>query len=309
MTPKKRAQLAADRRSAAAISNRCWTSAEAAGVVPKSGFGRDHIELPDTLEPLLAIRERRLMHKAMKYFEAAFRSGWDVYHLTWCPPEFRVPPGSLTPDVVKQLRTIASRRARNIPTTLGRRLIGGVDIAFNPDGTQADWGVWCVHLHALVIVRDLDGVSAQNAIKSAFRVDPRDREVLDIRPRKAVKIKDLAHLLKTMSYISGVLALVDHNPRQNRHRRYREVRQATSYKSYQMLPGHLQQELTRLYAALGPKGFWVLSGFRRRGDRVEPEPGFTQAETDVLKDLRGQRKSARKVHGGFGMAVNDLRLF
>lgn len=85
MTPKKRAQLAADRRSAEAISNRCWTLAEAAGVVPKTKHRRGQIELPQTLEPLLAIRERRLMHKAMKFFEAAFQSGLNVYHLTWCP--------------------------------------------------------------------------------------------------------------------------------------------------------------------------------------------------------------------------------
>lgn len=309
MTPKKRAELAADRRSAETISNRCRKLAEAAGVVPKIRGAHAQIGLPETLEPLLAIRERRRMHKTMKLFEAAHQSGLEVYHLTWCPPEYRIPPGSLTPEVIKRIRTIASRRARNIPTACGRRLIGSVDIAFNPDSSGADGGVWCVHIHALVLVSNLDSAGAKKVIKQAFRVPPMDRTVLDIRPRKAARVRDLAHLLRTMSYISGVLGLVDHNEQQNRHRRFREVRQSTSYKSYQMLPDALQRELTRLYSQVGPKGFWVLSGFRRRGERVEPEPAFALAEVAALGRLRKQRKSARHVHRGFGGATEDLRLF
>lgn len=307
MTPKKRKQLAADMRSAKAISERFRTRAEAAGIVRKT-YSRQ-LDLPDTLNPLRTVRERRLMHRAMQYFEAAHRSGIDVYHLTWCPLEYRISPGSLTPDVVKQIRTIASRRARNIPTKSGRRLIGAVDIAFNPDHSLADGGVWCVHVHALVVVSALKGGKAKKEIKRAFRVAPRVHGQQDIRPRHVRRFKDLAHLLRCTSYISGVLALVDHNPRQNRHRRFREIRQKEFIKSYQMLPPALQCELTQLYAKLGPNGFWVLSGFRRRGERVEPEPAFSSAEAEVLKQHRQQRKATRKGRGWLEKTMDDLRLF
>lgn len=295
MSDKKRnAAKSSDAKAAASIESRVRKLARKARLIPKAGSKSSRLPLPIKLEPDLAIRERRLMHKAMRYFEARFRAGHPVFHVTWCPVEFRVPQGTLDPSIVKKLRDLASRRARNIPTAKGRRLIGAVDVSYNADPGEPTGGLYCVHGHMVSTTGDLTDKRSQRSLKVAFRDVHAAKAGLKIKPTQVKKVRDEAHLRQVIAYASGCLALVDHNPQQNRHRRSRVVSADSKFSSDEMLSDELQAEVTRLFAEVGPAGFWILSGFRRRGRNIKPDPPFTGQERADLKAFRQYRRVVRK---------------
>lgn len=285
MTKPSRAQLRADEEAAQSIRANTIKRAQHAGVInPK----RKRACLPPNLEPELGIAERRRMHVAMKYFEAAFWAEETVLHLTWCPAEFYFRPGELDAEVVLRFGRTASRRARSLPACK-RRVIGAIDISFNKE-----LGLWCVHLHALVAVRGYSKKAIKRAVEAAFGPGKlKFPELAGLKPRKAPVIRNEEHLFNTFSYVSGCVVLVDHNENQRRDRRMRSRPEGSKFSSKTMLPGELQDELTRVYADLGPRRFWVLSGFRRHGQGIMPEPPLHHSEEQaqaVLSQPREQPK-------------------
>ena len=281
MLKSKKAERRADEEAAKRIMDRVLQRASDAGLVK---LKRKRASLPPNLDPDLTISQRRRMHEAMEYFEAAHAAGETVLHLTWCPAAFYFKPGDLNADAILRFARVASRSARNLPVDR-RRLIGAIDISFNKET-----GIWCVHLHALVVIRGKSLSASKKAVKQAYPTATKGASPeSNLHPRKAKHVKTEQHLLTVFSYVSGCLALVDHNDYQRRDRRLRTLPEGSTFSSKSNLPDALQVELTQLYATLVPSRFWVLSGFRRHGSAVSPEPPLHPDEQRAKAQLMKPR--------------------
>lgn len=276
-----RAQRLADQDAADGIRARVLSQCVAAQLIRPNAR---RPAIPPNLEPELAISERRKMHQAMRYFEAAHLAGTPVLHVTWCPREYYLEPGQLTSEVITKFCKVAGRWMRNLPADR-RRAIGAVDIAFNEE-----LSLWCVHLHALIAIRGKKLKAAKRLIATALPKTSRARpELSRLEPRHTKLVDNESYLQTVFSYISGSTVLVDHNGEQRRDRRMRRRSKDSTFSAKRMLKGDLAAEVTRLFAELPPGRFWVMSGFCRHGHTVTPKPALHPSEEKALAALEAQR--------------------
>lgn len=275
--------------------------AAAAGMAlrrPSSGLPSS---LPDNLSATFALNERELMRVATRRFAKAFNDGRPVYFVTVCHPAWVCDRDQLTPELVETVRKWVSRRARVLTKHGQHRMVGAVDVAWNVG--RRDWvgKFWCVHVHFLIGVDVGTADEVHTWIHEAFHCPP-DQAGRIGKPVFAALIKDNEHLENTIRYTSGALALHDDDASQHRHRRRRRTL-AGGFNSKEVLPPGRSAEFTRLMAAMGPSKLWVLSGLRRRGERIERENSkVVLARRDVDCCPENREDAAKK------MAVAEMRI-
>ena len=207
-----------------------------------------------------AQRERRRARRICYNLIRSRRlKGGKLYFVTISRPEWTVLEEALEPKLVHTVREWTSRRARNL-TRFGRhRLIGFVDVAWNERSDVQGTSHWSAHVHMLVLVRFADQYAARPVLRHVFDCEGDGDRVL-----KPILIKAAHTPPFAIDYCSRALLL--NLPRLRR-----------TYRTYagqntqdQSLPRVLQWRVEELYAELGPKPFWILSGIRRYGDTFVP---------------------------------------
>lgn len=141
----------------------------------------------------------------------------------------------------------------------GYRLIGFVDIAWNERSAVLGTSHWSAHVHMLVLVQFADQYAARPVLRHVFDCEGDGDRVL-----KPIVIKAAHTPPFAMDYCSRALLLS--LPRQRR--TYRT--DAGQNTRDQPLPRVLQRRVEELFAEMGPKPFWILSGIRRYGDTFVP---------------------------------------
>ncbi|RYG87039.1 MAG: hypothetical protein EON59_08500 [Alphaproteobacteria bacterium] len=218
-------------------------------------------ELPPNLCQHVVARERLLSQKAVKLFYKAQKDGTKVFFVTIIRPEWTRRSRDLKASIVKEVRDWTSRRARALAKHGQQRVLGFVDVAWDDRSAVNEPSRWSVHVHLIVCVEAKRQKSAESWIRSAFNaIDPSG---IIHTPVKVKRLKRDTDIMRASEYASRAL-LMDKLPHRRTYRDdlgERKVRKQT-------LPAKFDKELSSMVHILGPKAFWVLSGFRRQGDAI-----------------------------------------
>lgn len=226
---------------------------------PSRSFGAE--DLPPTLCQRVVAAERRLALAQVYRFIEALERGDEVVFLTVCRPEWTCGEGGLTAKQVGDVRNWMSRRARNLSQYGQQRMMGFVDVAWNDRTAVGEVSHWSVHAHVLIVVEGLKK-GAPELCRSAFNCAGDGERVL-----KAVFARSLRtdlDILRVGQYNSRAL-LLEHHQRRRSYRDRNGVAQTRDTK----LTVAQSVELAAVVHQVGPKGFWILSGLRRKFGEIQ----------------------------------------
>lgn len=229
--------------------------------------------------------EQRIADVATRRFKRAARRGRCVYLLTVCRKEWSCSAGSLSPALVKQVREWMSRRARRLAAFGQQRMLGFVDIAWNDRSGVGEPSHWAVHAHVIIRLKVPARYDAELMIKEAFAC-PGDpvfvRKTVDV-PRLATeddvqRASDYCAKAMQLDLSRGRWSYVNKKGRRNTNK--------------VSLPRAREMEVAKLLNEIGPQKLWVLSGLRRRGDKVDLHQTSLRKSTQ-LRHLRNNQAVAR----------------
>lgn len=226
---------------------------------PASRFGAE--DIPPNLCQRVVAAERRLAFAQILRFVDALERGDQVVFLTICRPEWTCDAGKLDASMITEVRNWMSRRARNLARHGRQRMIGVVDIAWNDRSAVGQVSHWSVHAHVLVIIEG-KGSGVRDLCRAAFACAG-DKAWVD-KPIYAKVLKTDLDVLRVGQYNSRAL-LLEHLQR----RRSYVDRLGVSQTRDTKLTVAQAMELATVVHQLGPKGFWILSGLRRKFGTIE----------------------------------------
>lgn len=231
------------------------------GLSPKPARRSGAEDIPPNLCQRVVAAERRLALAQMRLFIDALERGDEVLFLTVCRPEWTCDAGKLDASMIQEVRNWMSRRARNLSRHGRQRMLGFVDIAWNDRTAVNQTSHWSVHAHVLVVIEGCRQAS-RRLCRSAFRCIGECERV-----NKPIVIKRLASdldVLRVCQYNSRAL-LLEHHQRRRSYLDRNKIAQTRDTK----LTVSQAVELASVVHQVGPKGFWILSGLRRKFGTIE----------------------------------------
>lgn len=231
------------------------------GLSPKpiGAFGPE--DLPPSLCQRVVADERRLAFVRVRRFIEALERGDEVIFLTVCRPEWTCEEGELSAKHIGEVRAWMSRRARNLSRYGQQRMMGFVDVAWNDRTAVGGDSHWAVHAHVLVTIEGVAG-GTRRLCRSAFDCAGDGERVL--KPVVAKRLSTDLDVLRVGQYNSRAL-LLEHHQRRRTYRDRNGIAQTRDAK----LTVAQSVELAAVVHELGPKGFWILSGLRRKFGEIQ----------------------------------------
>lgn len=247
-------------------------------VMKRAGFESP----PQELCQLAVAHERAVARVASRRFRTATSKGRSVYFLTVCRPEWTCDAGSLSPTMVRDVVQWMTRHARNLSKTAQHRMMGFVDIAWNDRSGVEEDSHWCVHAHAIIRLKLSSRYDAERPIKRAFAC--RGDAIRVKRPVHLARLATSDDVSRVTEYCSRAILL-----KFNRGR-WSYVSEAGERGTRKVsLPTARQLEIDRVISQIGPRGFWILSGLRRKGDVIDLHDSTIRA-TPHDADLRRRKQ-------------------
>jgi hypothetical protein len=250
LSPKKRAELKAQNRDALKLARKL------------NLLHRDDHTLPQNLCQRVVADEQHIADVATKRFKRAVGKGRNVYLLTVCHPDWICPAGSLSPDLVIEVRDWMSRRARRLATFCQQRMLGFVDIAWNDRSGVDESSFWCVHAHVVIRLKLPEAYDAERMIKEAFACHASKSEVQ--KPVHVARLATEEDVARASAYCAKAMQL-----QLNRGRWSYEDKRGRRGSRKVSLPTARQLEVGKLISLVGPQKLWILSGLRRKGDHID----------------------------------------
>lgn len=233
------------------------------GLLPRN-ISRDSA-LPVAICQTRVAEERLLFRKARKRFQSAVKEGHCAFLVTVIHPEWLVPKDRLAAEIFRKARDWFSRRCRNLASRAEFEVLGVVDVAWNANKRVGEKSRWCVHVHALIVLRNLCQKEARQAIKRA--IGKIDGKGLVGRPRDVAALSTATDVKRAGNYVSSKLmfecrqsrvAYVDKDGR-------RQSRKAK-------LPQSRALELLSVTSEIEPQSRLVLSRLRRTAKGIVSWP-------------------------------------
>lgn len=227
------------------------------GLVSGQGIKSGAEKLPANLCQAAVARERELAQKAVvRYFANPRDKGRRVYYVTICRPAWTCPAGDLSASLIREVSAWTSRRARNLAAIGQQRMIGFVDLAWNDLSAVRGVSHWNVHAHVLIAIEP-NAPQDLEAIRRAFSCDG-DGERIE-KPIVIKTPKDSLDVFRVGEYNSRALLFEHHQ------RRRTYITRAGQRDSRDLVLARAQAlELAEVVHEVGPRGFWILSGLRRK---------------------------------------------
>lgn len=247
--------------------------------------------LPLFLDPQNALAARALMESSAGYFEARLKEGTPVAFVTVCHPHWIRAADELDPSVIEQALKWTRRRCQRLNLYGQTLAVGAVDVSWNDDRAKSGGRFWCVHSHLLITTENVPASSFRDIVHESFRC-PTDPRIDGNGPLVVSLLGSSSDVRETLRYSSGACALVDQNRSKRRHERKRKATDNVSPDDLVLRPKR-QAEFTRLMNDVGSRGFIILSGLQRRGDRLNLVPSKVAQRLQPLRMAEAQAEASR----------------